>query len=43
MRQLTDGCNACHRSMGWAFLVVQVPTARQTVFGNQRFAPTVKQ
>jgi len=25
MRELTDGCNACHRSMGRAFIVVQVP------------------
>jgi hypothetical protein len=29
MRQLTDGCNACHRSMGAAIVVVQSqPTSR---------------
>jgi len=43
MRELTDGCNACHRSMGRAFIVVQVPTGQQTIFGNQRFAPNGKQ
>jgi hypothetical protein len=40
MRQLTDGCNACHRSLGRGFVVVQVPTdQQQPIFSNQRFAP----
>jgi hypothetical protein len=39
MRELTDGCNACHRSLG---RVVQVP-ADQKSFSNQRFAPNGKQ
>jgi len=43
MRELTDGCNACHRSLGRGFIMVQVPTDRQTNFGNQRFAPNGKQ
>ena len=43
MRELTDGCNACHRSMGRGFVVVQVPTDRQQpIFGNQQFAPNGK-
>jgi hypothetical protein len=40
MRELTEGCNACHRSMGAGFVVVQVPTdQQQPIFSNQRFAP----
>jgi hypothetical protein len=42
MRELTDGCNACHRSMGWSFVVIQVPTSQQ-IYGNQRFTPKGKQ
>jgi hypothetical protein len=42
MRELTDGCNACHRSLGRSFVVVQVPTD-QKIFSNQRFAPNGKQ
>jgi hypothetical protein len=37
MRELTDGCNACHRMMGRGFVVMQVPTADQQSFSNQRF------
>ena len=40
MRELTDGCNACHRSLGRGFVVVQVPTdQQQPIFSNQRFTP----
>lgn len=34
---LTDGCNACHRSMGRAFVVIQAPPA-DGPFGNQSFS-----
>jgi hypothetical protein len=35
---LTEGCNACHRSMGRAFIVIQTPPADRP-FGNQLFPP----
>ncbi len=34
---LTDGCNACHRSMGRAFIAIQTPPA-DGPFGNQSFS-----
>lgn len=34
---MTDACNACHRSIGRGFLVIQVPTS--SPFSNQSFAP----
>ena len=39
--ELTDGCNACHKSMGRGFIVIQTPTA--SPFGDQSFAPQKKQ
>ncbi|OAF05384.1 hypothetical protein AYJ54_00285 [Bradyrhizobium centrolobii] len=36
--ELTEGCNACHRSMNRSFVVMKVPTD-QGLFGNQEFAP----
>jgi hypothetical protein len=38
---LTDGCNACHRSMGRSFVVMKVPSDPQP-FANQQFAPQAK-
>jgi hypothetical protein len=38
--ELTDGCNACHKSMGRAFVVVQAPTS--SPFSDQSFAPQKK-
>lgn len=38
---LTEGCNACHRSMGRSFVVIKVPSDAQP-FGNQQFAPQAK-
>lgn len=38
---LTDGCNACHRSMGRAFIVIQTPPADEP-FGNQLFPRQTK-
>jgi hypothetical protein len=38
--ELTDGCNACHQSMGRGFIVMRVPTEQP--FGNQRFTPAGK-
>lgn len=35
--EMTDGCNACHRSMGRGFIVMQVPDA--SPFGDQVFTP----
>ncbi|MDF2115120.1 hypothetical protein PY365_06010 [Roseiarcaceae bacterium H3SJ34-1] len=34
---LTDGCNACHRSMGLDFIVVKIPTT--SPFSDQAFPP----
>ncbi|MFT4117057.1 hypothetical protein [Bradyrhizobium sp.] len=39
--ELTDGCNACHRSMKRSFVVMRVPSDQQP-FANQQFAPAVK-
>ena len=39
--ELTEGCNACHRSMSRGFVVMRVP-ADQQPFGNQQFAPQGK-
>ena len=38
--ELTDGCNACHKSMGRGFVVIQTPT--NSPFGDQSFAPQKK-
>ncbi|MBC9876133.1 hypothetical protein G8O24_02085 [Bradyrhizobium sp. INPA01-394B] len=38
---LTEGCNACHRSMGRSFVVIRVPSDAQP-FANQQFAPQAK-
>ena len=38
---LTEGCNACHRSMGRSFVVIKVPSDPQP-FANQQFAPQAK-
>ena len=35
--QLTNGCNACHQSMGRKFIVIAEPTGQP--FTNQVFAP----
>ena len=39
--ELTDGCNACHQSIGRGFIVIQAPTT--SPFSNQSFAPRGKQ
>ncbi|OKO69658.1 hypothetical protein [Bradyrhizobium sp. AS23.2] len=39
--ELTEGCNACHRSMNRSFVVMKVP-ADQQPFANQQFAPAGK-
>jgi hypothetical protein len=39
--ELTDGCNACHQSMGRGFIVMRMPTV--SPFGNQVFPPPSKQ
>lgn len=38
---LTEGCNACHRSMKRSFIVMKVPAELQP-FGNQVFPPQAK-
>jgi hypothetical protein len=38
---LTEGCNACHRSLNRSFVVMKVP-ADQQPFGNQQFLPQGK-
>ena len=38
--ELTDGCNACHQSIGRGFIVIQAPTA--SPFSNQSFTPRAK-
>ncbi len=38
--ELTDRCNACHRSMQRGFIVIQAPTL--SPFGNQVFTPQKK-
>ena len=39
MRGLTDGCNACHKSMGRGFIAISVPTGGQPP-ANQIFSPS---
>lgn len=39
MRGLTDGCNACHTSMGRGFIAISVPTGGQPP-ANQIFSPS---
>ena len=39
MRVLTDGCNACHSSMGRGFIAIAVPTGGQPP-ANQIFPPS---
>ncbi|WP_375309320.1 hypothetical protein WHZ77_18920 [Bradyrhizobium sp. A5] len=39
--ELTEGCNACHRSLQRSFVVIKVPSEQQP-FANQQFAPTGK-
>jgi hypothetical protein len=39
MRVLTDGCNACHGSMGRGFIAIAVPTGGQPP-ANQIFPPS---
>ena len=38
--ELTDGCNACHRSIGRGFITIKMPTEQP--FSNQSFAPQGK-
>jgi hypothetical protein len=35
--EMTDGCNACHQSMGRGYIVMRVPTEHP--FSNQLFPP----
>jgi hypothetical protein len=37
--ELTDGCNACHKSADHAMIVIQVPTAGGAAFPDQNFQP----
>ncbi|WP_063992650.1 hypothetical protein [Bradyrhizobium sp.] len=39
--ELTEGCNACHRSLKRSFVVMKVPLD-QKPFANQQFAPTTR-
>ncbi len=39
-RGLTDGCNACHQSIGRGFIAMRVPEA--SPFSDQQFAPQGK-
>jgi hypothetical protein len=41
VRELTDGCNACHRSMGRSFVVIKLPIDQQPP-ANQVFVPQGK-
>ena len=38
--EFTDGCNACHKSMGRGFIVMRIPNEQP--FGDQSFAPEAK-
>lgn len=40
--ELTDGCNACHQSMGRAFVVIRIPVPTEQPFSDQVFAPGAK-
>jgi hypothetical protein len=37
--QLTDACNACHKSAGHPMIVIKVPDVAGTVFPDQDFSP----
>lgn len=37
---LTDGCNACHKSADHPMIVIKVPDALATAFPDQDFAPS---
>lgn len=37
--ELTDACNACHKSADHAMIVIQVPSGGGTAFPDQNFAP----
>jgi hypothetical protein len=37
--QLTDACNACHKSAGHAMIVIKVPDAAENDFPDQDFRP----
>ncbi|EHR02940.1 hypothetical protein [Bradyrhizobium sp. WSM471] len=39
--ELTEGCNACHRSLKRSFVVIKVPSDEKP-FANQQFAPTTR-
>ncbi len=39
--ELTEGCNACHRSLKRSFVAMKVPSD-QKPFANQQFAPTTR-
>lgn len=41
VEQLTEGCNACHQSMGHNYIVMRVPDV--SLFADQIFPPQVKQ
>jgi hypothetical protein len=38
--EFTNGCNACHQSIGRGFIVMRVPT--ESPFNNQVFSPQAK-
>ena len=38
--ELTDGCNACHKSMGRGFILMRMPSEQP--FSDQSFAPQAK-
>ena len=38
--EFTDGCNACHKSMGRGFIVMRMPNEQP--FSDQSFAPEAK-
>jgi hypothetical protein len=38
--EFTDGCNACHKSMGRGFIVMRMPSEQP--FSDQSFAPEAK-
>ena len=38
--EFTNGCNACHQSIGRGFIVMRVPT--ESPFNNQMFPPQAK-
>jgi len=42
MRALTDGCNACHKSLQRGFITIGIPADQQQPPANQIFAPIGK-